>query len=251
MPSWARVATRSRVPLGFLFAAAYLWFARPDWLSLAIGFVIAMAGVLVRALASGHIQKNAALATTGPYAYTRNPLYLGSIIIAIGFIVAARNVWIGVATLAMFAFIYLPVIKAEEIYLRSAFSGYDRYASAVPRLSLVSRDTDIWCGRRVTVLGCALFAPSRVQRRYRFRADAGRAYSENTGKTLIPSRDGLGLLIIFFLSPFARSALLFLSQCNVARPLLHLIFTHTISCGRTVVMVAPSITRRGLNITFR
>jgi protein-S-isoprenylcysteine O-methyltransferase Ste14 len=134
MPSWARVATRSRVPLGFLFAAAYLWFARPDWLSLAIGFVIAIAGVLVRALASGHIQKNAALATTGPYAYTRNPLYLGSIIIAIGFIVAARNLWIGVATLAMFAFIYLPVIKAEESYLRSAFSGYDRYASAVPRL---------------------------------------------------------------------------------------------------------------------
>ena len=134
MPSWARVATRSRVPLGFVFAAAYLWFARPDWLSLALGFVIAMTGVAVRAVASGHIQKNAALATTGPYAYTRNPLYLGSIIIALGFIVAARNIWIGVATLAMFAFIYLPVIKAEEKYLRSTFSGYDCYASAVPRL---------------------------------------------------------------------------------------------------------------------
>ncbi len=92
-------------------------------------------GSLIRALASGHIRKNAALATTGPYAYTRNPLYLGSIIIALGFIVAARNLWIGVATLAMFAFIYLPVIKAEENYLRSAFPGYDRYASEVPRLS--------------------------------------------------------------------------------------------------------------------
>jgi protein-S-isoprenylcysteine O-methyltransferase Ste14 len=134
MPSWSRVATRSRVPLGFVFAAGYLWFARPDWLYLSIGFVIAVAGVLIRALASGHIQKNAALATTGPYAYTRNPLYLGSIVIAIGFIVAARNIWIGVATLAMFAFIYLPVIKAEEKYLRSTFPGYDCYASAVPRL---------------------------------------------------------------------------------------------------------------------
>jgi protein-S-isoprenylcysteine O-methyltransferase Ste14 len=134
MPSWARVATRSRVPLGFVFAAAYLWFARPNWLSLLIGFIITVAGVAIRALASGHIQKNAALATTGPYAYTRNPLYLGSIVIAVGFIVAARNIWIGIATLAMFAFIYLPVIKAEEKYLRSTFPGYDCYASAVPRL---------------------------------------------------------------------------------------------------------------------
>ena len=133
MPSWSRVATRSRVPLGFVFAAAYFWFARPTWTSLGAGFAVETVGVIVRALASGHIRKNAALATTGPYAYTRNPLYLGSIIIAIGFIVAARNVWIGVAALAMFAFIYLPVITAEEKYLRSTFPGYDRYAREVPR----------------------------------------------------------------------------------------------------------------------
>jgi protein-S-isoprenylcysteine O-methyltransferase Ste14 len=134
MPSWSRVATRSRVPLGFAFAAAYLWFAGPTWLSLFAGFAIAALGILVRALASGHIRKNAALATTGPYAYTRNPLYLGSIIIALGFIVAARNMWIGVATIAMFAFIYLPIIAAEEKYLRSTFPGYDHYAGQVPRL---------------------------------------------------------------------------------------------------------------------
>jgi len=133
MPSWSRVATRSRVPLGFAFAAAYLWFARPTWPSLIAGFAIAAVGILVRALASGHIRKNAALATTGPYAYTRNPLYLGSIIIALGFIIAARNVWIGLAAIAMFAFIYLPVIAAEEKYLRSAFPGYDDYAGHVPR----------------------------------------------------------------------------------------------------------------------
>lgn len=134
MPSWSRVATRSRVPLGFLFAAAYFWFARPTWISLAAGFAVAALGVLIRALASGHIRKNAELAITGPYAYTRNPLYLGSIIIAIGFIIAARNIWIGIGALAMFAFIYLPVIAAEEKYLRSAFPGYDRYANQVPRL---------------------------------------------------------------------------------------------------------------------
>ena len=133
MLSWSRIATRSRVPLGFLFAAAYFWLARPTWTSLAAGFVVAAVGVLVRALASGHIRKNAELATTGPYAYTRNPLYLGSIIIAIGFIIAARNLWIGMGALAMFAFIYLPVIAAEEKYLRSAFPGYELYASEVPR----------------------------------------------------------------------------------------------------------------------
>jgi hypothetical protein len=100
---------------------------------LGAGFAIAALGVLIRALASGHIRKNAELATTGPYAYTRNPLYLGSIIIAIGFIIAARNLWIGIGALAMFAFIYLPVITAEEKYLQSAFPGYARYAKEVPR----------------------------------------------------------------------------------------------------------------------
>lgn len=134
MPDWARVATRARVPLGFLLATAYLWWARPSWPSLVAGGAIALVGIMVRALASGHIRKNAELATTGPYAYTRNPLYLGSIVIALGFIVAARNFWIGVAAAAMFVFVYLPVIRAEEKYLRTAFPAYMEYAGHVPRL---------------------------------------------------------------------------------------------------------------------
>ncbi len=134
MPSWSRMATRSRVPLGFAFAVAYFWFARPTWTSLCAGAILVVAGIAVRASASGHIRKNAELATTGPYAYSRNPLYLGSILIALGFLVAARNIWIAAGTLAMFVFVYLPVIMAEEKYLRSTFPGYDRYASQVPRL---------------------------------------------------------------------------------------------------------------------
>jgi len=134
MPSWARVATRSRVPLGFLFAALYLWWAQPTWTSLLIGTAVVALGLILRALASGHIRKNAELATTGPYAYTRNPLYLGSVLIALGFIVAARNLWIGLGAAAMFIFIYVPVIKAEEAYLASAFPDYAAYASRVPRL---------------------------------------------------------------------------------------------------------------------
>jgi hypothetical protein len=95
---------------------------------------VVLAGIMIRTLASGHIRKNAELATTGPYAHTRNPLYLGSILIALGFLVAARNVWIGLAALAMFAFVYLPVIRAEEQYLSSAFPDYKDYAGHVPRL---------------------------------------------------------------------------------------------------------------------
>jgi protein-S-isoprenylcysteine O-methyltransferase Ste14 len=133
MPDWARIATRLRVPLGFLFAAAYVLFARPRWSSLAASSIVLIAGLLVRAVASGHIRKNAELATTGPYAYVRNPLYLGSILIAIAFLIAARNWWIALAACAMFAFIYIPVIRAEEKYLRSIFPGYADYSAQVGR----------------------------------------------------------------------------------------------------------------------
>lgn len=134
MPSWARIATRLRVPLGFVFAAAYLWFARPAWLWIAAGSVFVIAGLAVRGAAAGHIRKNRELTTTGPYAYTRNPLYLGSILIAIGFVLAACNPWIALAVAVMFVAIYLPVIRAEEKYLRSAFAGYGEYMESVPRL---------------------------------------------------------------------------------------------------------------------
>ncbi len=133
MPSWSRVATRLRVPLGFAFAAVYVWFAHPNWLSIAAGAVVTGVGLLIRAAASGHIRKNAQLTTTGPYAYVRNPLYLGSILIAVGFIVAARNWWIGLAALAMFAFIYIPVVRAEETYLRSVFPEFEKYCTHVSR----------------------------------------------------------------------------------------------------------------------
>lgn len=134
MPSWSRIATRIRVPLGFLFAAAYWWFARPRWPWLAAGAVFVCGGLGIRAAASGYIRKNRELTVSGPYAYTRNPLYLGSILIAVGFILAARNIWIALAALLMFLAIYVPVIRAEEQYLRSAFPAYAEYASRVPRL---------------------------------------------------------------------------------------------------------------------
>jgi protein-S-isoprenylcysteine O-methyltransferase Ste14 len=131
--SWSGIARRLRVPLGFAFAAVYLWLAQPTAASIAIGGVVAMLGVLLRALAAGHITKNAALTTTGPYTVTRNPLYLGSIIIAIGFAVAARSLWVVVVLAALFLLIYLPVVGSEEAYLRSQFSEFPDYARRVPR----------------------------------------------------------------------------------------------------------------------
>jgi protein-S-isoprenylcysteine O-methyltransferase Ste14 len=133
--SWARIARRIRVPLSFVFTIAYLWFARPTWDSLLAGTLLLVPGLLLRALASGHVQKDRELTTSGPYAYTRNPLYLGSLIMAAGFVVAAQNPWILVMLFVMFAVIYIPVISGEERYLRQTFPEYDEYARHVPRLA--------------------------------------------------------------------------------------------------------------------
>jgi len=132
--SWSRIARRIRVPLGFLFAAFYFWRARPDWTSLGAGALVAAVGVFVRAMASGQVKKNEELAMMGPYAHCRNPLYLGSIIIAIGFAVAARDLWVAAGIIVLFAAIYVPVIRSEEAFLREHFDQYDDYARRVPRL---------------------------------------------------------------------------------------------------------------------
>jgi Phospholipid methyltransferase len=134
MAEYSRIARRIRVPMGFAFAILYFWLARPTWRSLALGAISIVPGLLVRALASGHVRKNEALATSGPYAYTRNPLYLGSLFIGIGFAVAAQSLWIGVVLVAMFFAIYVPVILDEEKFLREKFPEYADYARRVPRL---------------------------------------------------------------------------------------------------------------------
>jgi protein-S-isoprenylcysteine O-methyltransferase Ste14 len=131
---WSGIARRIRVPLGFAFAAFYLWIAHPSWKSIGLGTLIAIPGILLRALASGHVKKNEELTTTGPYAYTRNPLYLGSLIMAIGFALAARSVWVLILVVLMFLAIYLPVIRGEEVFLRGTFPTFEEYARNVPRL---------------------------------------------------------------------------------------------------------------------
>jgi protein-S-isoprenylcysteine O-methyltransferase Ste14 len=132
--SWNRIARRVRVPLGFLFAALYLWLAHPVLWSILCGAGVVAVGLGIRAIASGYVRKNEDLITTGPYAYTRNPLYLGSIVIALGFALSARS-WIVLAVLfVMFLGIYLPVIRGEEAFLRERFPGFAEYERRVPRL---------------------------------------------------------------------------------------------------------------------
>jgi hypothetical protein len=120
--------------MGFAFAAVFLWLARPSWRTLAASLILVVPGLWLRGYASGYVKKNAELATTGPYAYTRNPLYLGSMLIAFGFAAAAWNLWILLVVAGLFSGIYIPTILGEETYLREHFAGFEAYAREVPRL---------------------------------------------------------------------------------------------------------------------
>lgn len=131
--SYAAWAARWRVPMGFLFGLAYLWFSRPTPKLLLAGGALAAVGVAVRAFAAGHLVKNQSLAMNGPYAYTRNPLYLGSSLMGAGFALAGGNWILAAAFVVLFAAIYGPVIRREEEYLRHEFGEvYDQYAQRVP-----------------------------------------------------------------------------------------------------------------------
>lgn len=132
--TWQLIAKRIRVPMGFLFAAFFLWFAHPAPRALLLSLILVVPGIWLRAYAAGYVRKNAELTTTGPYAYTRNPLYLGSMLIAFGFGVASAS-WLLLTALAiLFLAIYLPTIQGEEQYLQVHFPNFDTYAATVPRL---------------------------------------------------------------------------------------------------------------------
>ena len=134
---WQRIARRIRVPLGFLTAALYLFDLlrrAPPPPAVAWSLALVLPGLWLRGYASGYVNKNRELTVTGPYAHTRNPLYLGSMLIAAGFAVALLS-WPLALVLALgFALIYVPVIASEERFLRSSFPGFDDYCRRVPRL---------------------------------------------------------------------------------------------------------------------
>lgn len=130
--TYSEVAKRLRLPLGFVLGIAYLIFARPTPLTLVVGGAIALVGVLIRGWASGHISKNERLATTGPYAHTRNPLYFGSFLIAAGFAVAVHWALL-LLVVAFFALIYAPTMQRERANIAGRFpEAYEAYAANVP-----------------------------------------------------------------------------------------------------------------------
>jgi len=129
---FAHQAARLRVPLGFLLAIAFGWLSRPSLLSLTAGFPVAILGLLLRGWAAGHLEKNIRLATSGPYAWVRNPLYLGTVLVAAGLAIASRRPVLILLFALAFVLVYLPAVQREEEYLRQLFADFDEYSRSVP-----------------------------------------------------------------------------------------------------------------------
>jgi protein-S-isoprenylcysteine O-methyltransferase Ste14 len=125
--------SRLRVPLGFVVAIVFVVFSHPTWPTIAAGLPVALAGVALRAWASGHLRKNSALATGGPYAYTRNPLYFGSFLMVVGCCLGGGSWLLALFILATFLLVYLQVMMSESEHMSRLFeTEYRSWASEVP-----------------------------------------------------------------------------------------------------------------------
>ena len=131
---YADTVAKLRVPAGFVLVLVFAWFSRPTSQSLALGLPFGLVGLFLRAWAAGCLAKNQQLATGGPYAYTRNPLYLGTLLVAAGLVIASRNIGLGILFVTVFLLVYLPVIQLEEQHLWNLFPEYAPYAEQVPAL---------------------------------------------------------------------------------------------------------------------
>jgi protein-S-isoprenylcysteine O-methyltransferase Ste14 len=131
---YADAVARLRVTAGFVMVAAFAYFSHPNLKSLAMGLPVSMGGLALRAWAAGHLAKNQRLATSGPYSFTRNPLYLGTLITALGLAAASRSAGLALLFTTLFLLVYLPAIELEEQHLRAILPGYDAFAERVPLL---------------------------------------------------------------------------------------------------------------------
>lgn len=129
----AEQLARARVPTGWVLGLTALYFARPSAELFALGIAVAAVGEALRLWAAGHLEKNERLATNGPYARTRNPLYFGSLWVGVGFVLATGRPELAVLLGLLFFVIYLPVMRREAARLREAFPDtYPSYEAAVP-----------------------------------------------------------------------------------------------------------------------
>ncbi|HKV37562.1 MAG TPA: methyltransferase [Blastocatellia bacterium] len=124
---------RVRVPMGFVLAPLLFLAARPTKTSMVAGTMVASLGLLTRAWASGHLKKNEVLTRTGPYAYTRNPLYFGTLILGTGVSICTGTAWFVVLFVLLYLVVYFPVMIAEADTMESLFPGqYELYKREVP-----------------------------------------------------------------------------------------------------------------------
>ena len=130
---YADFVQKLRVPAGFLLLLTFAWLSRPDLRSLALGIPLSVVGLCLRGWASGYLAKNEQLATSGPYAFMRNPLYAGTLIAVLGIVIASRSGWLAPIFGAVFLLVYLPAVELEEQHLRTLFPEYAAYANRVGR----------------------------------------------------------------------------------------------------------------------
>jgi len=129
----SKTLQRIRVTAGYIFTIVFLIFCRPTANLLIAGIAVAFVGLLIRAWACGHLRKARELDVSGPYSYTRNPLYLGSLLITIGFGIASGVWWLALIAVIFFASIYWPVINVETSELAEVIGDdYREYAANVP-----------------------------------------------------------------------------------------------------------------------
>ena len=127
------VLSRLRVRVGYPLTLIYLWLAKPTANAIAIGAAVGIVGLVIRGRAAGHLRKSEALATSGPYAMTRNPLYLGSATLAAGFAIASHSWIASLLLLAYFLVFYPAVMKSEEAELHALYvKEFESYAARVP-----------------------------------------------------------------------------------------------------------------------
>ena len=131
--SWKLKAQKLRVPAGTVLGVIFLVFMHPSRHSLWLGGVLSLAGVLLRLWAAGHLIKGRVLTRTGPYAFSRNPLYLGSFFMALGIIIGGQGYWLLLVFGAFYLTFYLPVMRAEEQEMMRGYGdAFIEYAARVP-----------------------------------------------------------------------------------------------------------------------
>ncbi len=151
-----RRIARLRVPIGFLFGVMVLWLAHPTWNTLTVGALVAAAGEAVRIWAAGHLEKGREVTVSGPYALTRHPLYVGSIIIGVGLAIACASIIVSVLVLAYLAITLTAAIRTEEAHLT------EKFGAAYP---------DYRAGRTATA--SRAFSLTRAMRNREYRAMIG------------------------------------------------------------------------------